>query len=120
MKLVTTAHALPVASSMSSTNEEDDMVAYERNVKALVDEYSRRQTNHSHMYQLMKLTFKVRRDRISSSLLPTTDLKEEYPYLGSKKWVSAWHLFFDVLWYVVTSSTFTLHQLMQEPFHPSI
>ena len=93
-KLVTAAHASPVAqhcdedscASVSITGE-DDLVAYERNHKALVEEHNSHRANHSMMHKLLKLTYKIRRDKITSSVLSTTALKEEYPFFNAKKWV---------------------------------
>lgn len=88
-------HACPVAhqslsKSCSSNTSEDDHVAYERNVKSLNKEYQHTPNNHNHIYKLMKLTFKLRREEINNSVLSVTDLKCQYPYFTNKRWVSTY------------------------------
>ena len=88
-KIITAQHATPVvAFHQSSSLEEGDAVAYERNVQLLKDELSKVSPNNNRIHQLLKLTHATRRRQIESSELHAVMLKEEYPFLGFKKWVS--------------------------------
>ena len=93
-KLVMEAHASPVAQhcdegscASASLTGEDDLMAYERNHKALVEEHKSHRPKHSMIYKLLQLTHKIRRERITTSILSTTALREEYPFFSNKKWV---------------------------------
>ena len=61
--------------------ETEDELSYEQNVDSLL---ARTAPNHNRIYQLLKLTHKTRRE---SSMVHSSTIKEQYPYLGSKKWV---------------------------------
>ena len=67
---------------------EDDELTYQRNVSSLNDEYSKAAPSHSRIYHLLKLTHKTRRALIEKSKLHSSLIKEQFPYFGSKKWVS--------------------------------
>ena len=87
-KIITAQHATPVvAHCQSSSLEEGDAVAYERNVQSLKDELSKSRPNNNKIHQLLKLTHATRRRQIEDSDLHAVLLKEEYPFLGFKKWV---------------------------------
>ena len=88
-KIITAQHATPVVPRcQSSSLEEGDAVAYERNVQSLKDELSKSRPNNNKIHQLLKLTHATRRRQIEDSDLHAVLLKEEYPFLGFKKWVS--------------------------------
>ena len=85
-KIVTAQHATPVvARRQSSSLEEGDAVAYERNVQSLKDELSKGSPNNNRIHQLLKLTHATRRRQIENSDLHAVLLKEEYPFLDFKK-----------------------------------
>ena len=87
-KIITAQHATPVvARCQSSSLEEGDAVAYEWNVQSLKDELSKSRPNNNKIHQLLKLTHATGR-RQEDSDLHAVLLKEEYPFLGFKKWVS--------------------------------
>ncbi len=67
--------------------ETEDELSYERNVESLLDEFARAAPSHKRMYHLLKLTHKTRREHIESSMVHSSTIKEQYPYLGIKKWV---------------------------------
>ena len=77
-----------VACHQSSSLEEGDAVAYERNVQSLKEELSKGNPNNNRIHQLLKLTHATRRRKIENSDLHAVLLKEEYIFLGFKKWVS--------------------------------
>ena len=88
-KIITAQHATPVvAFHQSSSVEEGDAVAYEWNVQLLKDELSKVSSNNNRIHQLLKFTHATRRRQIENSDLHTVLLKEEYPLLRFKKWVS--------------------------------
>ena len=92
-KIVTAQHAVPVATGCpSSTDGDDDLVAYERNIQSLSEEQTKANPNSSRVYQLLKLTHSTRRGKIEHRDLRASQLKEEYPFFGSKKWVSTLHV----------------------------
>lgn len=72
------------------TEQDEDEIAYQRNVESLQQEYTKQTPNHNRVFQLLKLTHKTRRRHIETSSLHCTLLKEQYPYFGSKKWVSVY------------------------------
>ena len=87
-KIITAQHATPVVARHQSSQEEGDAVAYERNIQSLKDELSKGSPNNNRVHQLLKLTHVTRRRQIEDSDLHAVLLKEEYPFLGFKKWVS--------------------------------
>ena len=87
-KIITAQHATPVvACHQSSSLEEGDAVAYERNVQSLKEELSKGNPNNNRIHQLLKLTHATRCRKIENSDLHAVLLKEEYLFLGFKKWV---------------------------------
>ena len=74
------------------SQEEEDAVAYEWNVQSLKDELSKGSPNNNRVHQLLKLTHATTCRQIEDSDLHTVLLKEEYPFLGFKKWVSLFPL----------------------------
>ena len=107
-KIITAQHATPVvARRQSSTLEEGDAVAYERNVQSLKDELSKGSPNNNRIHQLLKLTHVTRRGKIDSDLHAVL-LKEEYPFSGFKKWVS------------VSSSSYLPHHPHLPPYHHQV
>lgn len=80
----TMANASPVFEDSGT----DDKVAYERNTKALLEEYKRQRPNHKRMYHILKLTHAMRRIRINNCLVPSLELLKEYQFFQQKKWVS--------------------------------
>ena len=77
-KIITAQHATPVvARCQSSSLEEGDAVAYERNVQSLKDELSKSRPNNNKIQQLLKLTHATRRRQIEDSDLHAVLLKEE-------------------------------------------
>ena len=87
-KIITAQHATPVVARRHPSQEEGDAVAYDRNVQSLKDELSKGSPNNNRLHQLLKLTHATRRRQIEDSDLHAVLLKEEYPFLGFKKWVS--------------------------------
>ena len=84
-KIITAQHATPmVAFRQSSSLEEGDAVAYERNVQLLKDELSKVSPNNNRIHQLLKLTHATRRREIEKCDLHAVMLKEEYSFLGFK------------------------------------
>ena len=93
-KIVTAQHAVPAAACrLSSTDGGDDLVAYERNVQSLTEEFAKTNPNNNRLYQLLKLTHSMRRSKIEHCDMRASQLKEEYPFFGSKKWVCVHHMF---------------------------
>ena len=68
--------------------QEEDELAYKRNVQSLNEEYTKKTLNHGRIHQLLKLTHKTRRNNIDVSKVHSALIKEQYPYFGLKKWVS--------------------------------
>ena len=92
-KTVTAQHAVPVATGHpSSADGDDDVAAYERNIQSLSEELARANPNSNRVYRLLKLTHSMRRSKIEHCDLHVSQLKEEYPFFGSKKWVSTLHV----------------------------
>ena len=92
-KIVTAQHAVSVATGRPfSADGDDDLVAYERNIQSLSEELTKANPNSSRVYQLLKLTHSTRRGKIEHCDLRSSQLKEEYPFFGSKKWVSTLHV----------------------------
>ena len=88
-KIITAQHATPVvARHESSSLEEEDAVAYERNIQSLKDELSKGSPNNNRIHQLLKLTHATRRRQIENSDLHAVLIKEEYPFVGFKKWLT--------------------------------
>ena len=90
-KIVTAQHAVPVATGRPSSAD-DDLVAYERNCQSLSEELSKANPNSSRVYQLLKLNHTTRRGKIEHCDLHAFQLKQEYPFFGSNKWVSTMHV----------------------------
>ena len=67
---------------------DSDVVAYDRNMRVLLSEYKNHPTNEIHIQKLMKVTHKLRRDKINSSALATVDIQKEYPFFEDRKWVN--------------------------------
>lgn len=91
-KIVTVSHAVPVVADEQESDS--DVVAYERNMKVLLSEYKNHPTNESHIQKLLKVTHKLRRDKIHISALATVDIQKEssYAYMGNISpcmWVTA-------------------------------
>lgn len=94
-KLITSAHATPVAASLKPQDTEgadDDPVAYERNNAALVAEVKRPQPRINTMKRLLELTCKGRRGIINSSTSKTTELLEQFPFFKDKRMVCSIHV----------------------------
>lgn len=98
-KIVTAQHAVHVASGRLSSAD-DDVVVYERNIQSLSEELAKANPNSNRVYQLLKLTHSTRRSKIEHCDLRASQLKEEYPFFGSKKWVSTLlvQLYLSSLW----------------------
>ena len=91
-KVISMAHATPVAMMQSPKSvEKDDKVSYERNTKMLLEEFSRNQSRDEIIRTLMKLTFDQRRAEINSSTAHTTKIMKDYPFFKKKKWVSYYY-----------------------------
>ena len=85
-KIITISHAVPL--EVDDEKCDSDVVAYERNMKVLLSEYKKQPTNDSHIQKLLKVTHKIRREKINASAAAAVDIQEEYPFLKDEKWVN--------------------------------
>lgn len=76
------------STSENITTEEDDEVAYKRNMECLLKELKKPRPQSELVEKLLKLTFEKRRKTIDESLLHTVDLVNEFPFFKVKTWVS--------------------------------
>ena len=67
--------------------EEEDEVAYTRNMERLLLEFKKPRVQIELMEKLLKLTFERRRKIIDESLLHVVDLLDEFPIFKVKTWV---------------------------------
>jgi excinuclease UvrABC helicase subunit UvrB len=65
-----------------------DNEAQERNEKALITEYGRKNKNVNLIKQLMRETLTKRREYIQSSTDSIENLQFKYQFFNSKEWVS--------------------------------
>ena len=82
-KIVTAPHFVPIATGPPSCVDGDDFVVYERNIQS-VKELAKPNPNSNRVYQLLKLTHSTGRSKIEHCDLCASQLKEEYPFFGSK------------------------------------
>ena len=75
--------------SDSITTDQDDRVAYKRNMESLLQELKKPRPQTELVEKLLALTFEKRRRIIDDSLLHTADLMDEFPFLKVKTWVSS-------------------------------
>jgi hypothetical protein len=82
----------PVAKKHKTVSEHDakvldgeHVVSYKHHVAAMLSEFKKRSPNEELVEQLMKLTFKRRREGILSSLKTAEDILAEFPFLASSK-----------------------------------
>ena len=64
--------------------EEEDEVAYKRNMERLLQEFKKPRVLVKLMEKLLKLTFERRRKIIDDSLLHVVDLTDEFPIFKVK------------------------------------
>lgn len=102
-KLISLANAMPATVSHKpskpaeiSDDNDDDEVAYQRNTTKLIEEFNKKNSKHSLIADLLLITHKRRRGFIHNCQERTTDLIKQFPFLGSKKWVSI--ACFDSVW----------------------
>ena len=74
-KIVTVSHAVPLG--VDDQECDSDVVAYERNMKVLLSEYKKQPTNDAHIQKLLKVTHKIRREKINTSAVSAVDIQEE-------------------------------------------
>ena len=75
-------------STDSIATDQEDGVAYKRNMESLLLEIKKPRPQHDLMKRLLKLTFDKQRKIIDDSLLHTTELLNEFPFFKVKTWVS--------------------------------
>ena len=57
-------------------------------MKVQLSEYKKKPTNDSFIKKLIKVTHKLRREKINTSAAAAVDIQEEYPFLKDEKWVN--------------------------------
>lgn len=87
-RLVTIHHAKPMQSPhVCSSSACVDTTAYKRSTERLITEFSRKSPDRQLLQQLLRETFKSRRNDIESSLQRTTILSKTYSFFASEELV---------------------------------